>query len=294
VLIRVRAASVHIGDWHVMTGQPYALRALGFGLRAPNVRVRGMDVAGIVESVGKDVSEFRPGDAVFGTCKGAFAEYACAPAANFARKPTTLSFQQAAAVPTSAFAALQALRDRGGIRQNQKVLIVGAAGGVGIFAVQIAKSLGAHVTAVCSASKFDLARSLGADEVIDYASVQVAEPAARYDLVLDVAGSWKLGLLRRLVTSAGTLVLVGGEGGGRWLGGMGKWLQALAVAPLVGQKLRPLTTMPNKSDLLFISRLIETGSITPVVDRTLALKDVPDAFRYLRTGQAKGKIVITP
>lgn len=294
VLIRVHAASLHIGDWHVMTGQPYLLRVIGFGLRAPKVRVRGIDVAGIVESVGSNVSAFRPGDAVFGTCQGAFAEYACAAENNFALSPSNLSLQQAAAVPTSAFAALQALRDRGEIRAGHKVLIVGATGGVGMFAVQIAKSFGAHVTAVCRAAKFELARSLGADEVLAYEDGDFAKLDARYDLVLDVGGSWTLGQLRRLLKRRGTLVLVGGEGGGRLFGGVGKWLQALAIAPFVGQRLRPLSTAPNKKDLLYLKDLIECGKMLPVIDKTFELKNVPDAFRYLAKGNGRGKIVITP
>ena len=266
VLVRVHAASLHIGDWHVMTGLPYMLRIVGFGLRAPNVRIRGMDVAGMVESVGKSVSEFRSGDAVFGTCEGAFAEYARAPEQNLALKPANLSLQQAAAVPTSAFAALQALRNRGEIRPEHRVLIVGASGGVGVFAVQIAKSFGAHVTGVCSTAKMDM--------------------------VLDTGGNRALGDLRRLLGPGGTLVLIGGEGGNCVLGGTSKWIHALVIAPFVGQKLRLLATAPNKKDLLLIRDLIESGKLMPIIDRTFALKDVPDAFRYLEKGNVRGKIGI--
>jgi len=293
VLMRVHAASLHIGDWHVMTGLPYMLRVVGFGLRAPNIRLRGMDVAGTVESVGERVSEFRSGDAVFGTCEGAFAEYACAPEKNLALKPTNLSFQQAAAVPTSSFAALQALRNRGEIQPEHKVLIVGAAGGVGVFAVQIAKAFGAHVTGVCSTAKMDLVRSLGADDVVDYTNGDFTRTAQHYDLVLDTGGNRALGDLRRLLSPGGILVLIGGEGGNRVLGSTSKWIQALVIAPFVGQKLRPLSTAPNKNDLLLVKDLIESGKIMPVIDRTFALKDVPDAFRYLRKGNGRGKIVIT-
>ena len=205
VLVRVHSASLHIGDWHVMTGLPYMLRVVGFGLRTPNIRVRGMDVAGTVESVGKNVSEFRSGDAVFGTCEGAFAEYARAPETNLALKPANLSLQQAATVPTSAFGALQALRNRGEIRPAHKVLIVGASGGVGVFAVQIAKSFGAHVTGVCSTAKMDMVSSLGADEVVDYSNGDFTKSAQRYDIVIDTGGSRALGDLRRLLGQGGTL-----------------------------------------------------------------------------------------
>jgi len=292
VLMRVHTASLHIGDWHVMTGLPYMLRVVGFGLMRPNVRVRGMDVAGTVEAVGKNVSEFRLGDAVFGTCDGAFAEYACAPEKNLALKPANLSFQQAAAVPTSAFAALQALRNRGEIRPGHSVLIVGASGGVGVFAVQIAKSFGAHVTGVCSTAKMEMVRSLGADVVVDYTNGDFTRSTQRYDIVLDTGGNRSLGDLRRLLGPGGTLVLIGGEGGNCLLGGTSKWIHALVIAPFVGQKLRPLATAPNKKDLLLVKDLIESGKLMPVIDRTFALKDVRDAFRHLEQGNVCGKIVI--
>ena len=203
VLVRVHAAGLHIGDWHVMTGVPYMLRVVGFGLRAPKVRVRGMDVAGKVESVGRNVTEFRAGDAVFGTCEGAFAGYACAPESNLALKPANLTLEEAAAVPTSAFAALQALRSRGEIRSGHKVLIVGATGGVGIFAVQIAKSFDAEVTGVCSTTKMDVARSLGADHVIDYTKDDFTKSGRRYDLILDTGGNRSLSDLRRVLSPSG-------------------------------------------------------------------------------------------
>ena len=293
VLVRVQAAGLHIGDWHVLTGLPYMLRVVGFGLMRPNIRVRGIDVAGTVEAVGKNVSEFRLGDAVFGTCDGAFAEYACAPEKNLALKPANLSFQQAAAVPTSAFAALQALRNRGEIRPGHSVLIVGASGGVGVFAVQIAKSFGAHVTGVCSTAKVEMVRSLGADVVVDYTNGDFTRSTQRYDIVLDTGGNRALRDLRRLLSPGGTLVLIGGEGGNCVLGGTSKWIHALVIAPFVGQKLRPLSTAPNKKDLLLVKDLIESGKIMPVIDRTFALKDVPDAFRHLEHGNVCGKIVIT-
>jgi len=293
VLIRVRAAGLHIGDWHVMTGLPYMLRVVGFGLRAPSIRVRGIDVAGVVDSVGRLVSAFRSGDEVFGTCEGAFAEYAVAPVKNLALKPAHLTLEQAAAVPTSAFAALQALRDRGGIQPGNKVLVVGATGGVGMFAVQIAKAFGAEVTGVCSAAKEGLVRSLGADHVVDYTAEDFTRNPQRFDIILDTGGNRSLSDLRRALTQRGTLVLVGGEGGNRVLGGTAKWLHALLLSPFVRQRLRPLATAPNAKDLLLVKELIEAGKLAPVLDRTFALSDVPDAFRYLEKGHGTGKIVIT-
>jgi NADPH:quinone reductase-like Zn-dependent oxidoreductase len=293
VLVRVRAAGLHIGDWHVMTGLPYVLRVLGFGLRAPKVRIRGMDVAGTVGAVGKNVTQFRAGDDVFGTCEGAFAEYACAPEDNLAPKPGNLTFEQAAAVPTSSFAALQALRDTGEIRSEQKILIIGASGGVGMFAVQIAKSFGAEVTGVCSTTKLEMVRALGADHLIDYNAGDFIRSGQHYDLILEMGGSRSVSDLRRALTPNGTIVLVGSESGGRWLGGIDRWIHALMLSPLVRHKLRPLATKPNKKDLLFIRELVEAGKLSPVIDGTFPLSEVPEAFRYLTTGRARGKIVIT-
>lgn len=293
VLVRVHAAGVHIGDWHVMTGLPYLLRVVGFGLRAPKARIRGMDVAGRVEAVGKSVTRFQAGDEVFGTCDGSFAEYASAREDKLARKPANLTFEQAAAVPTSAFAALQALRNKGGIQPGQKVLIVGASGGVGMFAVQIAKSFGADVTGVCSTTKVDLVRSLGADHVIDYTQVDFTRSGQRYDLILEMGGRRSLSRLRRALTPHGTLVLVGGEGGDRWLGGMDRWLRAIVMSPFVSQTLGPVTSTENIEDLQFVKALIEAGKVTPIIDRTYPLSDAADAIRYLRSGHARGKIVIT-
>lgn len=293
VLIRVRAAGLHIGDWHVLTGRPYMLRVIGFGLLAPKVRVRGIDVAGHVEAVGRAVTEFRPGDEVFGTCDGAFAEYAVAPTGNLALKPRNLDFEQAAALPTSGFAALQALRDRGEIRQGQNVLIVGATGGVGAFAVQLAKAFGADVTGVCSTGKTEWLRSLGADHIIDYRKDDFAEDARRYDLVLDVGGSRSLGDLRGVLKPGGTLVMVGGEGGGRVLGGTRKWIHALMLAPFVRERLRPLATAPNQADLLLLKQFAEAGSVKPAIARTFGLSETRNAFRYLAGADALGKVVIT-
>jgi NADPH:quinone reductase-like Zn-dependent oxidoreductase len=293
VLVRVRAASVHIGDWHVMTGIPYLMRILGFGFRGPKARVRGMDLAGTVQAVGKDVTRFQAGDEVFGVGDGAFAEYASARQAKLAPRPANLSFEQAAAVPTSASVALQALRQAGPIQPGQNVLIVGASGGVGLFAVQIAKALGAEVTGVCSTAKLDLVRAVGANHVVDYTRQDFTRGGQRYDVILDIAGSRPLSQLRRILTPGGTLMLVGGEGGGRLIGGTGRSLAGLAVSPFVSQRLRPMVAWANATDLQELKELIETGKITPLVDRTYSLSEVPDAFRYLHTGHAAGKIIIT-
>ena len=293
VLIRVRAAGVHIGDWHVMTGQPYLMRVMGFGLRAPKARVRGMDVAGTVEAVGKNVTRFQIGDEVFGTGDGSFAEYATCREDKLARKPANLTFEQAAAVPTSACTALQALT-AGQIGSGQQVLIIGASGGVGIFAAQIAKSFGADVTGVSSPAKMDLVRSLGADAVLDYTKDELTADGRRYDLILDMGGNRSLAELRRALTPKGTLVLVGGEGGGRLVGGaMGRSLRALALSPFVGHNLRMVVAATKAADLQILTELIEAGKVTPVIDRTYPLSKVPDAIEYLSSGQARGKIVIT-
>lgn len=291
VLIRVRAASVHAGDWHLMTGEPYLMRVLGFGLRGPKARVRGMDAAGTVESVGKNVTQFRPGDEIFGTCRGAFAEYAVAREATLAPKPASLTFEQAAAVPTSACVALKALR-AGGIAPGQKVLIVGASGGVGLFALQIARALGAEVTAVASAAKADIVRTVGAERVLDYSRDEYTGGDQRYDLVLDMAGTRSLSDLRRALTPRGTLVPVGGETGGRWIGGVGRSLGALALSPFVSQTLRPIVALANAPDLRFLTGLIDAGKVRPVVDRTYPLGGAPDAIRRLHDGAARGKLVI--
>jgi NADPH:quinone reductase-like Zn-dependent oxidoreductase len=293
VLIRVRAAGVHIGDWHVMTGTPYLMRAVGFGLRAPKARVRGTDVAGTVEAVGKDVTRFRAGEDVFGTCGGAFAEHASAREDTLAPKPAGLTFEQAAAVPTSACTALQALRDAGGIQPGQQVLIVGASGGVGLFAVQIAKALGAEVTGVCSRGKVDAVRAVGADHVVDYTREDYTRSGQRYDLILDMAGNRRWSDLRRALTARGTLVPVGGEGGGRWIGALGRSLGALALSPFVSQRVRMVLGSAKAADLQVLKELVEADKVTPVLDRTYPLSQAPDAIRYLEGGRARGKVVIT-
>ncbi|MFC9817200.1 NAD(P)-dependent alcohol dehydrogenase [Streptomyces virginiae] len=292
VLVRVHAAAVDQGVWHLVTGLPYALRPV-FGLRAPRVRTPGMDLAGRVEAVGPDVTRVRPGDEVFGSCQGSFAEYACAKEDALAPKPAGLGFEEAATVPVSGVTALKALRDVGRVRAGQRVLVLGASGGVGTYAVQLAKAFGAHVTGVCSAAKTDLVRSIGADDVVDYTQEDPVDGSRRYDLILDIAGNRPLSRLRRALTARGTLVIVGGEGGGRWLGGNERQLGALLLSPFVGQRLRSLAVMEqHHSDLRALTELIEDGSVTPVVDRSYPLAEVPDAIRHLRGGQVRGKIAI--
>ncbi len=293
VLLRVLAASAHIGDWHIMTGLPYLFRVAGNGLRTPKARVRGTDVAGRVEAIGKDVTQFQPGDEVFGICHGSFAEYATARKDRIAPKPANLTFEQAATVPTSGFAALQGLRDAGRVQPGQKVLIIGAAGAVGSFAVQIAKAFGANVTGVCSTTKVDLVRSIGADDVIDYTRGDLAGTGQRYDLILDTAGNRSLSHLRRALAPRGTLVIVGAEGGGRWFGGIDRQLRAHMLSPFVSQKLGTFISKPNGEDLFLLKELIESSKVTPVIDKTYALGEVPEAIRHLEEGHARGKVVIT-
>jgi len=291
VLVGVKAASVHIGDWHVMTGLPYLLRVVGFGFRAPKARVRGMDVAGVVEAVGQKTTRFQVGNEVFGTCDGSFAEYASTLEDTLALKPANLTFEQAAAVPTSAVAALQALRDAGGIKAGQHVLLVGASGGVGLYAVQIAKSFGAEVTGVCSTTKVDIVRSLGADHVIDYTQEDFTQSGHRYDLILVMGGNHSLSELKQVLRPGGTLVPVGTEGGSRLVGGKA-WIRAMLLSKLV-RHLRPLASQPNQADLQFVTELIAAGKIRPLIDKTFPLREVPEAIRYLTAGHARGKIVIT-
>jgi NADPH:quinone reductase-like Zn-dependent oxidoreductase len=294
LLVRVRAAGVDPGVWHLMTGLPYLVRVMGYGLRTPKVGIRGRDVAGRVEAVGTNVTRFRPGAEVFGICDGSFAEYVCARPDKLAPKPANLTFEQAAAVPISGLTALQALRDTGKVQSGQKVLIIGAAGGVGSFAVQLAKAFGAEVTGVCSTTKVDLVRSIGADLVIDYTREDFTDGARHWDLIVDTAGRRSLSQLRRALTRRGTLVIVGGEGGGRWLGGFDRQiLRAPAVSAFSRQRLRPLVSKERSEDLLVLKDLIEAGKITPVIDRTYPLSEAPEAIRYLEEGHAQGKIVIT-
>ena len=293
VVVRVRAAGVDQGVWHVLAGLPYPIRVAGFGLRAPKNPVLGADVAGVVQAVGKEVSGFRPGDEVFGIAKGSYAEYARASEDKLALKPSNLTFEQAAVVAISGLTALQGLRDHANVRPDQKVLIVGASGGVGTYAVQVAKAFGAHVTGVCSTTKVDLVRSLGADHVIDYTREDFADGQPCYEVILDVGGSASLSRLRRALTPKGALVIVGGETDGRWLGGTDRQLRALVLSPFVGQKLGTFVSRENQGDLLVLKELVEAGKVTPVVDRVYPLSDVADAIRYMREGRARGKVVIS-
>jgi len=292
VLVRVHAAGVDQGVWHLMTGTPYVMRLAGFGIRAPKNPLLGYDVAGRVEAVGAQVTEFQTGQEVFGTCRGSFAEYAVARPDRLLSKPDNVSFEEAAAVPISGYAALQAVREHGGVRPGQRVLIIGAGGGVGTLAVQIAKAEGAEVTGVCSASKTELVRSVGADHVIDYTREDFADGRNRYDVILDIAGNRSLSELRRALTPRGTLVIVGGEDAGNWLG-VRRQLRAAALSPFVRQKLGFFISKERRQDLEELRRLLEAGTIRPVVDRTFPLEEVPAAIRYLRDGQARGKVVIT-
>jgi NADPH:quinone reductase-like Zn-dependent oxidoreductase len=293
VLIGVRAAGVGPDVWHLMTGLPYVVRLMGVGLRKPKHRVPGWDVAGSVEAVGKHVTQFQPGDEVFGTCRGSFAEYACARAEQLAPKPANVSFEQAAGVPVSGCTALRGLRDAGGLRARQRALIIGASGGVGTFAVQLAKVFGAHVTGVCSTTKVDLVRSLGADDVVDYTRDEFADGARRYDLILDTAGRRSLSHLRRALTPQGTLVIVGGEGGGRLTGGFERQLRAALLSPFVGQRLRSLMSTERQEDLLFLKEVIEADKLTPVISETYPLDHAPKALSDADEGHGRGKTVIT-
>ena len=293
VLLRVHAAGVDRGVWHLMTGLPYPVRLAGYGVRAPKTRVRGREVAGRVEAIGKDVTSFQVGDEVFGIAEGAFAEYACAQPGKLARRPESLTAVQAAAVPVSALTALQAVRDHGHVHAGQKVLVIGASGGVGTFAVQIAKAYGAEVTGVCSTAKIDLVRSVGADHVIDYTRAGIADGAQRYDVIIDIGGNRPLRQLRAALTRRGTLAIVGGETGGRWLGGYDRQIRALLLSRFVSQRLGTFISRENHEDMIVLKELIEAGKVTPVVDRSYPLSEVPQAIRYLEQGHARGKVVIT-
>jgi len=292
VLIRVHAAGLDPSVWHLMTGRPYLVRMM-FGLRKPKTPVRGWDVSGVVVAVGKNVKDFRTGDEVCGSCRGAFAEYASARTDTLMLKPANLTLEQAAAVTVSACTALQALRNAGNVQSGQHVLVIGAGGGVGTFAVQIAKAFGAKVTGVCSTTKTDLVRSIGADYAIDYSREDFADGRQRYDLILDMAGNRSVSHVRRALTPRGTLVAVGGEGGGRWLGGLGESLVWLALSPFMRKKFRLLMASVRKEDLQTLKELIEAGKVRPVIDRTYPLSEVPEAIRSWERGHARGKVVIT-
>jgi NADPH:quinone reductase-like Zn-dependent oxidoreductase len=293
VLVHVHAAGVGRDVWHIMTGLPYPIRLAGYGFRAPKNPVIGSDMAGVVEALGKNVTRFQPGDEVFGIGKGSYAEYVGAREDKLAPKPTNLTFEQAAVVAIMGSTALQALRDHGKVRPGQEVLLIGASGGVGTYAVQIAKAFGANVTGVCSTTKVEMVRSIGADHVIDYTREDFAEGDQRYDLILDIGGNSTLSRLRRALASRGTLVIVGGEGGGRWLGGTDRQLRAMMLSPFVGQKLGTFVNKENHEDMLVLKELIEAGKVTPIIDKTYSLAEVPEAIRYLEEGHARGKVVIT-
>jgi NADPH:quinone reductase-like Zn-dependent oxidoreductase len=291
VLVRVHAAAVGKGDWLTVAGLPYVAR-LRYGLPNPKHPVPGFDLAGRIEAIGHNVTQLQPGDAVFGWCDGSFAEYASVPEGQLARKPTNLTFEQAAAVPISGFAALQALRDTGGVQPGQTVVIIGASGGVGSFAVQLAKAFGAEVTGVCSTKSLDMVRSIGADQVIDYTQEDFTRTGQRYDLILEMVGNRSLADLRRALTPKGTLVLVGGSGG-RWFMGTGRTLRAVLVSPFVGQRLRSFLSKPRGADLVVLQELLEAGKISPVIDRTFPLSKAPEAIRYVGERSTQGKTVIT-
>ena len=293
VLLRVKAASLHIGDWHLMVGLPLMVRPV-VGWRAPKSRVRGMDVAGQVEAVGANVTRFRPGDAVFGVCEGALAEYAVARADLLEAKPAALSFEQAAAVPTSAVTALQALAPLRAVGPGERVLIIGASGAVGGYAVQLARTFGAHVTGVASAAKLDYVLSLGAETAVDYGRGDITVSGERYDLVLDTAGNRPISSLRKLLARRGTLVIVGGEGGGRITGGLGRSLRALLVSPFVPQTLTGLVATMRQDDLHTLAELLESGAIRPVIDTVYPLAESASAMRRLTDGSIRGKVVIIP
>jgi len=292
VLIRVRAASVNPLDWHFMRGTPYIVR-IQAGLRKPKATRLGVDVAGQVEAVGKNVTHFQSGDEVFGACKGAFSEYVCASEGVLVLKPANVTFEQAAAVPVAAFTALQGLRDKGQIQPGQRVLINGASGGVGTFAVQIAKWFGAEVTGVCSTRNVDMVRSIGANHVVDYTQEDFTKSGQRYDLIFDSVGNHSLSDTRHALTPEGTLVLVGGPDKGRWLGPLTGVLKAVVLSRCVSQKLLPFLAHLSKDDLIVMQELLEARKVTPVIDRSYPLSDVPEAIRYLEEGHARGKVVIT-
>jgi NADPH:quinone reductase-like Zn-dependent oxidoreductase len=290
VLIRVRAAGLDRGTWHVMTGLPYAGR-LALGLRKPKDLVAGRDVAGTVVAIGAGVSTFEVGDEVFGISKGSFAEYACARETKLVRKPANLTFDQAAVVGISGLTALRALHDVGRVQSGQHVLIIGASGGVGTYAVQIAKASGAEVTGVCSTAKLDLVRSIGADHVIDYTRADFAGDPQRYDLIIDIGGNSSLSRLRRALRPSGTLVMVGGEDGGRVVG-LGRQLRAIVLSPFVRQRLTMLVPKEDHVDLERLAQLLATGEITTTIDKVYPLHQAADAMRYLVAGQARGKLVL--
>src|SRR5438034_154041 len=297
LLVRVRAASVNPLDWHFIEGTPYFMRVMGVGLRKPKDTRLGVDFAGTVEAVGKNVTKFKPGDEVFGGRTGAFAEYVCVREARaVAVKPASVTFEQAASVPIAGITALQGVRDKGKVQPGQKVLINGASGGVGTFAVQIAKSMGADVTGVCSTRNVDLVKSLGADHVIDYTKEDFTKGAERYDVILDNVGNHSLSECRAVLTPNGKYVLIGGGGADEqgFLGGLGKALWAMVFSKFVNQQMGMMMADANGKDLTILADMMESGKLKPVIDRTYkSLAEIPDAIRYLEEGHARGKVVIS-
>ena len=291
LLVKVQAAAVNPYDWHFMRGEPYFMR-LFVGLRTPKRHGLGVDYSGQVEAVGKDVTQFQPGDEVFGMCDGAFAEYLCVPEIEAVLKPTNLTFEQAAAVPLAALTALQGLRDSGQLQPRQRVLIIGSSGGIGTFAVQIAKMLGAHVTGVCSRQNLEMVRSLGADQVIDYTQEDFTQSGQKYDLIFQLGGMHSPSHCRRALTPKGRLILSSGDSDGRWIGPVDRIIKAAVLSPFVNQTLVSLDTKRSKKDLEHLKDLIEAGKLTPVIDQTHSLSEVPEAIRYVEKGHAKGKVVI--
>jgi NADPH:quinone reductase-like Zn-dependent oxidoreductase len=291
VLVRVHAASVFIGDWHVITGLPYAIRPM-LGLRRPKARVAGQEMAGRVEAVGARVTCFQPGDDVFGTCSGAFAEYVAVPEDLLAPKPANLTYEQAATVAITGTSALQAVRDKGGVEPGQRVLIIGAAGGVGSFAVQIANALGARVTGVCNTTQLEVVKSLGAEDVIDYTQEDFTKMGRYWDVIIETAGGRPVSELRQALTRRGVLVIVGGEGGGKWVGKAGRMVWAPALSPFVSQKLATLAVKHNAADLIVLKDLIEAEKVTPVVGKTYQLSEVRQAIRDLEQRRTQGKSVV--
>lgn len=293
VLIKVRAASINPFDWHFMRGIPYLMR-IEAGLRKPKDTRLGGDVAGQVEAVGKNVTQFKAGDEVFGVCAGSLAEY-CLGKSRLALKPPNISFEEAASVPVAALTALQSLREKGKVQPGQKVLINGASGGVGTFAVQIAKSLGANVTGVCSGRNVDMVQSIGADQVIDYTKEDFTQSGQRYDVIIDNVGTQPLSGFRRALTPTGICVMIGGGGPneGTWIGPMGRPVKALLLSPFISQKMGMMIAQITHDDLTVLSDLIQSGKVRPVLDRTYKLNQVSDAMRYLEEGHARGKVVIT-
>jgi len=294
ILLKVHAAAVNPYDWHMVRGDPHIARLMGgVGLTKPKARIAGIDVAGSVCGIGADVQDLHPGDEVFGFAQGAFAEFAVADADLVVRKPSGLTFEQAAALPMAAVTALHAIRDRGRVQPGQRILVNGAAGGVGTFAVQIAATLGAEVTGVCSAGNTDLVRSAGAARVIDYAAEDFADGTVRYDLILDNIGNRTIGELRRAATPSGTVIVNAGGSPGKLIGAVGQILRAAVISLFASQRITMVPTTWTREDLLAVSELVCSGHLRPVIDRTYPLTDAAAALRYVETGHARGKVIIT-